>query len=265
MPGFGGIAPFDVPQPLHFVHEENEFATHRAGEVAKGNGCGNKIANTDVSEYAGDFDLLQLPRREFLSGEPAPRVEGEITTTAELFEGSLDVCLRSELGNLLVKVGHSGEQLLEPALDGAHFKRLSHLQVPTVGAGLTLHLDIEMDNVRLTLAGGGPVGLHVPSHVVKRLRFPGAVSAVKHHLGDLGINESARNLLADALAKGLAPEIKFGVVRVDLGVNGERGAILQAEPFLEGIIWHSLFPFCVHWLKQVAFRQDAQVVRGPIV
>jgi hypothetical protein len=79
------------------------------------------------------------------------------------------------------------------------------------------------------------------SHVVKRLCFARAVSTVEHHLGGLGINEGARHLLANAFAELLAAKIQLGVVGVDFGVNGKRGAILQTEPFLKCIVWHNYF------------------------
>ena len=75
--------------------------------------------------------------------------------------------------------------------------------------------------MRLAFAGRGFVGLHVPSHVVKSLGFARAVSAVEHHLWNLWIDEGARNLFADTFAELLTAKVKFGVVRVHLGVDGE--------------------------------------------
>jgi hypothetical protein len=110
------------------------------------------------------------------------------------------------------------------------------LQVPILRRGFALNFDVQVNHVWLAFAGRRFVGEHISRQVIWGLRLPGAVGAIEHHLGDLGVNKGAGHLLLDAVAQRIAPELELGVGIVDLGVDGERGAVLQAEPVLECLV-----------------------------
>src|SRR5438477_645127 len=90
-----------------------------------------------------------------------------------------------------------------------------------------------MNRVRLALAGGGLVMLHPVGEIVKGLRLAAAVWPPNHHLGNLGVDERAFELILHSLVKLSAAKIEPGVGRVDLRINREALAVLETEPGLE--------------------------------
>src|SRR5262245_61065343 len=98
---------------------------------------------------------------------------------------------------------------------------------------LAAYLDLQVNGVRLSLAGSGWFMFHPISQVIKSLSLAAAIRSPHHHLWDLRINECPLDLVFHALVKLCATEIKTRIVWVDLRVNREAIPIPEAKPIFE--------------------------------